>query len=124
VAAILEATGRRGVDAVLIAAGFSSVFNQAIAMVRPQGKVVTVALFDDVITIKQPNAFVMRENIITSSWGETQQDFKKSIEIIASGRARIEDFVTHRLPLERAEEGLELLEKRYEDCIKVMLEIE
>ena len=124
VAAILEATCGRGVDAVLIAAGFSSVFNQAIAMVRPQGTVVTIALFDDVVTIDQPNSLVMGEKIITSSWGETPKDFKKAIEIIASGRVSVEDFITHRLPLEKTKEGLELFEKRQEDCIKIMLEIE
>jgi threonine dehydrogenase-like Zn-dependent dehydrogenase len=123
VAAILKATGGRGVDVVLIAVGFSSVFNQAIGMVRPKGKVVTIALFDDVVTIEKPNALVMGEKTITSSWGETPQDFKRSIEIIASGRVRVEEFVTHRLPLEKTKEGLELLEKRHEDCIKILLEI-
>ena len=124
VAAILEATDGRGVDAVLIAAGFSSVFNQAIKMVRPQGKVVTIALFDDVVTIEQPNAFVMGEKTITSSWAETHQDFIKSIDIIATGKFRFEDFITHQMPLEKTKEGLELFEKRHEDFIKIMIVME
>lgn len=123
VAAIREATGGRGVDAVLIAAGFSPVLNQAIAVVRPQGIVVIVALFDDVVTIDQPYALISGEKILTSSWASTPQDFKIAIDLIASGRIKAEDFITHRLPLEKTKEGLELLEKRHEDCIKIMLEI-
>ena len=124
VAAVTEKTGGRGVDTVLIAAGFSSVFNQAIAMVRPQGRVVTVALFDEAVTIEHPNAFVMGEKIITSSWGETLADFEKAIEIIGSKKYRMEDFITHRFPLERVKEGMELLEKRHEDCVKIMIDME
>ena len=123
VAAILKATDSVGVDAVLITAGFSRVFEQAIPMVRPQGKIVTVALFDDAVTIDQPNLLVMGEKIITGSWGETSEDFKKGIEIIASGLVGVEDFITHRLPLESTKAGLELFEKKPEDCIKIMLEI-
>ena len=123
VAAIREATGGRGVDAVLIAAGFPPVLNQAIAMVRPQGMVVIVALFDDIVTIDQLHSLMSGEKILKCSWASTPQDFKVAIDLIASGRIKAEDFITHRLPLEKTKEGLELLEKRHEDCIKIMLEI-
>lgn len=123
VAVIREATGGRGVDSVLITAGFSSVLDQAIAMVRPQGMVVIVALFDDVVTIEQSYSLISGEKVITSSWASTPQDFKTAIDLIASGRIKTKDFITHRLPLERTQEGMELLERRYEDCVKIILEI-
>ena len=121
--AILKATKAIGVDAVLITAGFTNVFDQAIKMVHPQGTIVTVALFDNAVTIDQTNLLVMGEKIITGSWGETSEDFKEGIEIIASGLVRGKDFITHRLPLESTKEGLELFERKPEDCIKIMLEI-
>jgi threonine dehydrogenase-like Zn-dependent dehydrogenase len=65
----------------------------------------------------------MGEKFLTGSWGETTEDFEKSIEIIVNGLARVEELITHRLPLERTKEGLELFEKSPEDCIKIMLEI-
>ena len=121
--AILEANDHAGVDTVLITAGFTSVFDQAMAMVRPHGKIVTVALFDEPVVIEQPNLLVTGEKDITGSWGETTEDFQKGIDIIAKGLVRAEDLITHRLPLERAKEGLELFEQKPDDCIKIMLEI-
>lgn len=123
VPAIQKATEFRGVDVVLITAGFPAVFDQAIQMVCPQGKIVTVALFDDPVTIEQPNSLVIGEKTLTGSWGETTEDFEKGIDIIANGLVSGDDFITHRIPLENAKEGLRLFEKKPDDCIKIMLEI-
>ena len=124
VASILQFTEGRGVDAVLIAAGFSSVLNQAIDMVRLRGNIVNVALFDDSVSIKNPVSLIAGEKILTSSWASTAQDFQIAIALIATGRIKVQDFITHRLPLERTKQGLEILEERCQDCIKVLLRID
>lgn len=123
VAEIRAATDGRGVDAVLIAVGFAHVLDQAISMVRPKGTVVVVALFDDIVAIRQFTSFMVGEKTVKASWASTPQDFRTAIDLIASGRIKAKDFITHRLPLEKTKEGLELLEKKNEDCIKVMLDI-
>ena len=56
---------------MLIAAGFSSVLNQAIDMVRLRGNIVNVALFDDSVLIKNPVSLIAGEKILTSSWAST-----------------------------------------------------
>jgi S-(hydroxymethyl)glutathione dehydrogenase/alcohol dehydrogenase len=41
--------------------------------------------------------------------------------LIAGGRLRTDDIITHRLPLSRAPHGYEIFSKRIEDCVKVVL---
>jgi len=123
VTTIRELTGGRGVDAALIAAGFSSVLNQAIDLVRSRGHIVNVALFDESISIENPVSLIAGEKVLTSSWASTPQDFQIAIALIASGRIKTRDFITHRLPLEKTQQGLEILEEKREACIKVLLEV-
>ena len=43
-------------------------------------------------------------------------------ELIAAGRIDLGPMLTHRIPLERAVEGLEMMEEKKDGAIKVILE--
>ncbi len=42
---------------------------------------------------------------------------------VAEGRLRLEELVTHRVPLERLEDGLELCRSRPGEVLKVMVDL-
>ena len=44
-----------------------------------------------------------------------------AMDLIATGRVRVDDFVTHRLPLERASEGFQMVAAAT-DSVKVIIE--
>jgi S-(hydroxymethyl)glutathione dehydrogenase / alcohol dehydrogenase len=43
------------------------------------------------------------------------------IDLVESGKIRLDDIITHRLPLSRAPHGYDVFAKRAEDCVKVVL---
>ena len=138
---IVEATHRRGVDAVVDAVGFEAkgsaietaltalkvetssgkALRQCIAAVR-RGGVVSVPgvyagflhgfLFGDVF-----------EKGLTIKGGQThaQRFMPTLLDHIANGRLQPEAIVTHRLPLREAVRGYEVFNAQKEDCRKVVL---
>ncbi len=123
VSTIRQATGGRGVDVAIVAAGYSSVLNQALASVRPKGEIVAVALFDGKVAVDDPFFFIGGERVLKSSWIYTPQEFQMALDLITSGRVSARAFITQRLPLEQTQRGLEILAEKKEDCIKVLLQI-
>ena len=43
------------------------------------------------------------------------------LQLVDDGRIRLDDIITHRLPLARAPHGYEVFNKKLEDCVKVVL---
>jgi S-(hydroxymethyl)glutathione dehydrogenase / alcohol dehydrogenase len=43
------------------------------------------------------------------------------IQWIEQSRIKLNDIITHRLPLEKALDGYEMFSKKKEDCVKVVL---
>jgi len=50
------------------------------------------------------------------------RDFVKAVELVNSG-LDLSDFITQRLPLERAQEALDVLSQKKENVVKVLVEI-
>ena len=49
------------------------------------------------------------EMTVTSSYGAAPDDLKNAIELISKGKIPVKDMITHRLPLEQAQEGFRLV---------------
>lgn len=57
---------------------------------------------------------------LTTTYAAARQDLLEAFGLIENGEINVEDMVTHRLPLEEAEKGFELVSKA-EDSIKVII---
>lgn len=92
---------------------------QAVSLVRQNGRVVVIAAFEKPVQL-DPN-IVMRKGItIFGSWAWTVPEFRRSLELIGSGRIDRKPLITHRFPLGQAGEAYEAQSKAGE-AVKVML---
>jgi len=120
-AAVNDLTGGRGVDAAFVTVGFSAVANQGLSAVRKRGQVVVIALFSEKWTVDEPFAIVGGERVIHGSQMYTRADVQTALDLIASGRIDAKPFITQRLPMSEVQRGFEIVDKKLEDCIKVVL---
>ena len=106
VSLLRDLTGGAGADLVIEAVGqHAEPLELAWQLVRPQGSVAVLGIFPQPVLLNLMRP-VLREVSITFPicYGviDGRHDFEVAIEIIASGRARIDGMVTHRFPLEQA----------------------
>ena len=57
---------------------------------------------------------------ITSSYGAAPVDLKESLDLIASGKIDIKQLITHKLPLDKIQEGFKLVSEAKES-LKVVI---
>ncbi len=120
VAAAMEATDGLGVDGVLEMSGNPQAINQGLKMLRPGGRMsvlgvpsgreVTVDMANDIVF-----AGVKMEGIAGRKMWET---WYQTAGLLAAG-LDIEPIITHRMPLEDFEKGMDLMASG--DCGKVVL---
>ncbi|HII40039.1 MAG TPA: alcohol dehydrogenase catalytic domain-containing protein [Thermoplasmata archaeon] len=118
---VKSANGDRFADLVITCTGAPGAIAQGLASVDRGGKVLFFAPTDPTATVELPFNTLWREEItMTSSYGGAPVDIRAAIELLRSGKVRVDDLVTHRLPLERAGEGFRLVASA-QDSIKVIL---
>lgn len=93
---------------------------QAIAVVKRGGLIVVVGTFpNNKATI--PIAYIKDREIDLKFSRGNFQAFGPCVDLIASGRIDPEPYISHRLPLARAEEALLLMEQKGEEVHKIVL---
>ena len=117
---VKEWTRGEGVDAAVIAVGVPSLIDESLGLVRKKGRVVLVALFDDKAAI-DTFKIVSTEAEVVGSWVYTGREFQAAIDLMSQGRIETNSFITHRWPIERVGEALDLVDRRTEDLIKIVL---
>ncbi len=121
-AAVAETFGGEKADAVVIAAGAPNIIDQAIESVRPKGEIIYLSMITKPMTANS-YPIVFWEMDVKGSRTYTLADFKQAIDLLGSGKIDFQKFITQRYPLEQAQVGLELLDQKKEDSVKVMLYI-
>ncbi|MGZ3675792.1 MAG: alcohol dehydrogenase catalytic domain-containing protein, partial [Ktedonobacterales bacterium] len=58
------------------------------------------------------DSFYHRELSVTATYGTSPQDLRAALDLLATGNVRVDDFITHRLPLARFSEGVALFTTR------------
>jgi L-iditol 2-dehydrogenase len=115
-------TEGRGVDAVLVAVAHPGVVVEALASARPGGRVLLFAANDPVTKIEFPAAAVgIDEKEILGSYSAAIDIQDSAAALVLGKKLPVMDIVTHRFPLARIQEGLELAAKPTEDSLKVLI---
>jgi len=116
-----SANGGRLADLVITCTGAPKAIAQGLSSVDRGGKVLFFAPTEPTAKVDMPfNALWREEVTMTSSYGGAPQDIRAAIELLRSGKVRVDDLVTHRLPLDKAGEGFRLVASA-QDSIKVIL---
>jgi L-iditol 2-dehydrogenase len=110
--AILAATEGRGVDLALDCSGVPATFPEALRYVRTGGVVVEAGAFVDMgpVTIN-PNSDICARNVsVIGIGGEKATEYAPSMRLMAANLDRypLRSIVSHILPLDRAEEAIQL----------------
>jgi L-iditol 2-dehydrogenase len=117
-----ESNDGRLAELVIVCTGAMSALNQAFHLVDRGGTILFFAPADPNAKVEIPfNQVWWQEVMITSSYAGSPRDIRAAIELIASGRLKVADMITHRLPLARTSEGFTLVEEA-RDSIKVVIE--
>jgi len=101
---VMERTSGRGADVALVAVGAPSAMVQAVEMVGKRGRVTVVGIFPGGVALDWTSV-VRREVALSGAYDARAANFPKSIELIGSGKIKATELVTHRLPLEKADEA-------------------
>jgi L-iditol 2-dehydrogenase len=115
-------TEGRGVDAVLVAVAHPALVVDALASARPGGRVLLFAANDPVTKIEFPAAAVgIDEKEILGSYSAAFDIQDSAASLVLGKKLPVMDIVTHRFPLARIQEGLDLAAKPTEDSLKILI---
>jgi len=115
-------TEGRGADAVLVAVAHPAVVAEALAAARPGGRVLLFAANDPVTKIEFPAAAVgIDEKEILGSYSAAVDIQDSAAALVLQKKLPVMDIVTHRYPLARIQEGLELAAHPTEESLKILI---
>ena len=118
---VKSANGGRFADLVITCTGSPKAIGQGLSSVDRGGRVLFFAPIDPAAKVDLPfNALWREEVTMTSSYGGAPEDIRAAIQLLRDSKVRVDDLVTHRLPLEQAGEGFRLVSTA-QDSIKVIL---
>ena len=115
-------TQGHGADAVLVAVGHPAAAADALEVARPGGRVLLFAANDPVTRIEFPAAAVgIEEKEILGSYSAAVDIQEAAAELILNKKLPVMDIVTHRFPLQRIQEALELAAHPTAQSLKVLI---
>ncbi len=115
-------TEGRGADAVLVAVAHPSVVVDALAAARPGGRILLFAANDPVTRIEFPAAAVgIDEKEILGSYSAAVDIQEAGADLVLKKKLPVMEIVTHRFPLARIQEGLDLAAKPTAESLKILI---
>ncbi len=117
---VKQITGGHGVDVVIEAVGKASVWDDIAAILAPRARVAMTGLFAGQKCAVDFDPLVINNVTILGSLGGPSV-WDEAISLHERGRITAKPLITHRLPLAKFVEGIEIMRNRTGDAIKVVL---
>ncbi len=107
--AVRKLTDDRGADVVITATGAGQAQEQALEMAARRGR---ISLFgglprDNPIIRFDSNLVHYRELFVLGAYGSAPRHNREALNLISTGAVRVDDLVTHRLPLDGVREAID-----------------
>jgi L-iditol 2-dehydrogenase len=107
-----QASGGRGADHVMITGGATAVLPWAVDAARDGGEIHYFAGGPgDALPVALETLY-HRELTLATTYSSSPATLARAFWLIAAGKVDVEGLVTHRLPLERLAEGVDLMRRR------------
>jgi len=124
VKAIMDLTDGWGVDVALECAGTEETMRAAIQSVcgkvpYASGRVVSVAAMFKPVVIEGMRA--LREGAFKKSGDHTRDDLRRVLELVKARRIDLSKSITHRLPFDRLNDGIRMMEDKKENVIRIVV---
>ena len=120
VEAVRATFGILGSENTIIAAGNQEILSQAIDMTKPGGTILYFAMITKMMTFNT-YPIVFKEMNIKGSLNYTMSDFEKARAFLMAEKDSFKRLITQILPFEEAGKAFEILDKKTEDSIKILL---
>jgi alcohol dehydrogenase, propanol-preferring len=126
---IKEVTRDEGVDIAFEAIGIRKTVEAAIRSLSPVGRAVLVGLCFEKVEISPLQDMIWepriansgKETQIRASADHTRADLQEIIELVRHGTIDLSDSITHRLSLDDANRGLEMVEKKIGNPVRIVM---
>jgi L-iditol 2-dehydrogenase len=119
---VKKATGGKLANKVIVCTTAMQAFEQAFASVERTGTLLLFAPTDPKVKIPLPLFYLYFGLVnIVFSYAAVAEDLVEAIDLLKSGRIRIDDMITHRFGLADAQKGFDLVAKA-EESMKVIIE--
>ena len=118
---VMRLTGGRGVQAIIDCTGHMPSIKQTADYIATKGRIVVIGVppqYDLEIGFMK---LLFQDASFQPSNGYTLQIWLDTLRLLREGMIDAEQIITHRLPLERAVEGLQIVQQRSQPAVKVML---
>jgi threonine dehydrogenase-like Zn-dependent dehydrogenase len=109
-----------GVDITCECAGKQETIDQAVEVLRPGGILMLVGIPES-SRVSFPIDRIRRKEITIINVRRQNHCDSRAIELVASGRAAIDSFVTHRFKLEQANEAFDIVANYRDGVVKAMI---
>ncbi len=109
--ALAEQTDGRGVDAVIVTAPGEHPLHAALACLRRGGQLTLFAARAGAVPIDLETLY-QQELTVSSTYSSSPAVLPLALDLLATRQVRVADLISHRLPLERFAEGVELVRER------------
>jgi len=117
---IQAAINGRGVDVAFEAAGAQDAVDTAFGAVASGGKVVLAGIPDDDRTSFSAS-LARRKGLTIKLVRRMKHTYPRAIELVEKGLVDVQSIVTHRFPLEQAEEAFRVAERR--EGLKIIIDV-
>jgi L-iditol 2-dehydrogenase len=119
---VREQTEGRGADAAILAVGGNGLIRTAMDGVRPGGRVLLFAQTTHGETVIDPAAVCVDEKTILGSYSASVELQEESVRFVMNREMDFERLISHRFPLFRSVEALELAARPRPDSMKVVIQ--
>jgi L-iditol 2-dehydrogenase len=113
-----DETRGSGVDLAFECAGVAPSARSCLDALRPLGTYVQVGIFGRDVEVPL-DATIYKQLVLRGTVGYTVKTWERTMRILEQGRVRLDDLISHRLPLNRWKEGFDLCTKG--EGIKVLI---
>jgi L-iditol 2-dehydrogenase len=119
---VRELTDGRGADAVILAVGGNGLIRPAMDATRPGGRVLLFAQTVHGEAVVDPAAICVDEKTLLGSYSASVELQEESVRFVMSREMDLERLISHRFPLTRGLEALELAAHPQPDSMKIVIQ--
>jgi len=119
---VRELTEGRGADAVILAVGGSGLIRPAMDATRPGGRILLFAQTARGEVTIDPAAVCVDEKTLLGSYSASVELQEESVRFVMNREMDLERLISHRFPLERSVEALQLAAHPQPDSMKIVIQ--
>ena len=110
-------------DKIYVCTGAPSASLQALELVNPGGQIMFFAADGPEKKLEIPlTKYWTSQPSILFSYGAAPRDMREALDLIAAGRVKVSDLVTHRFPLDKMSEAFDLFDNPRDTSLKIIIE--